>query len=333
MDRMINDIKGIIDTSNGSHENCQVFPGAIFQDIPSVGVGRRIAFIDGGNCEIISSPDFSLSIIRLYYSIFEGKNKVLSRKTEFFGLTYAKASQGDIFYHTRIFSDEEALLPSEADLTFSSDEPGMKAGQHRIGISAAAGFLRRLSELKFATGALAEVGNSGIIVLDGSLQSDSVIEKKYLESLYADGLSRDVIISALSKSCSLMSGNGVSFTSALYRMHTEGKWFCNATEMVLPGHPAEIFFAKMHEKSKHVFRFEIYKKQKDYAAIVLSGLSACSADPVFLGYPYGMIDADSFARISNAEKGHYRTIISTKLGRHLSSLSEDAHGILDRISY
>ena len=98
-----------------------------------------------------------------------------------------------------------------------------------------------------------------------------------------------------------------------------------------------MFFVKLHEKSKHIFRFEIYKEQKFNINRILSLIAENSNDPVFLGYPYGLIEADRFARISNKELDYFKTMITLKLGadsrlnEHLSS--RNAHEILDRIIY
>ena len=59
-------------------------------------------------------------------------------------------------------------------------------------------------------------------------------------------------------------------------------------------------------------------------------------DPVFIGYPYGLVEADRIARISNQEKESLKTMFLVKLRnknieKYLSSVN--AHEILDRISF
>ena len=66
-------------------------------------------------------------------------------------------------------------------------------------------------------------------------------------------------------------------------------------------------------------------------------LSANCKDPVFIGYPYGLIEADKNARISNQEKDMLLTLFSTKFGKDWERIKEslsniDAHEILDNIS-
>ena len=59
-------------------------------------------------------------------------------------------------------------------------------------------------------------------------------------------------------------------------------------------------------------------------------------DPIFIGYPYGLVEADRVARVSNHEKESLKTMFMVKLRnknveKYLSSVN--AHDILDRISF
>jgi len=92
----------------------------------------------------------------------------------------------------------------------------------------------------------------------------------------------------------------------------------------------------MHEKSRHIFRLEIYREQKEKLKEAISLLADNCKDPVFLGYPYGLIEADRNARISNNEKGMLRTFFSVKFGKDWERIEEtltsvDAHEVLDKI--
>ena len=99
-----------------------------------------------------------------------------------------------------------------------------------------------------------------------------------------------------------------------------------------PGHQADISFIKLNEKSKYIFRFEVYKKQVHDATKMLNLLEENSKDPAFIGYPYGLIEADRFARVSNQERDYLRIILQTKLKDKWDSLNIlNAHDILDTI--
>jgi NurA-like 5'-3' nuclease len=97
-----------------------------------------------------------------------------------------------------------------------------------------------------------------------------------------------------------------------------------------------MFFVKLHEKSRHVFRFEIFNEQKMKATETINEISSNCIDPIFLGYPYGLVEADRIARVSNQEKESLKTMLLVKLKnrnieRYLNS--SNAHTILDKISF
>ena len=178
-----------------------------------------------------------------------------------------------------------------------------------------------------------------ILVLDGSLQSSITNEGKYLDSLFKKGLERNVLITALSKSCNLMTDKGNSLVVVLEMINPENKWYYYpVVEINSLEHQAEMFFVKFHEKARHIFRFEVCKQQKFDIDKILSLIAANSNDPIFLGYPYGLIEADRFARVSNRELDYFKTMLTLKLGKIAGKLDEhlsrgNAHDILDKISY
>ena len=136
-----------------------------------------------------------------------------------------------------------------------------------------------------------------------------------------------------------MTDKGNSITNALNKFNVSGKWIYHpVAEISSNEHKAEMAFAKLHEKSKYIFRFEIYKEQKNKINEIATLLADNSKDSVFIGYPYGLIEADRNARISNNEKGMMQTFFSVKFGKEWDKIkdsltSTDAHEILDKISF
>ena len=97
-----------------------------------------------------------------------------------------------------------------------------------------------------------------------------------------------------------------------------------------------MFFIKFHDKSTHVFKFEIFNVQKAKAEETIRELANNCIDPIFIGYPYGLVEADRIARVSNNEKESLKTMFLVKLKsknieKYISSAN--AHEILDRISF
>jgi len=323
-----------------SDSNCKPFKISKnnFHPINKTDENAKIAFIDGGNLEVLKAADFSLNFIRVYYSVYQNNRKIESNKNEFYALIYADNKDGEICYKTKLFSENNEALPSEEDLAFDSFDSSLKNGQSRINISRIAGVVRRFSELKIASKVVEGLDSGDMLVLDGSLQSTITNENSYLEELFKKGMEKNILITALSKSCTLMTDNGASLIAVLNTICPEAEWYYHpVAEIESLEHQAEMFFVRFHERSRHVFRFEVYKKQKLGIGRALSLLKENSNDPIFLGYPYGLIEADKFARVSNKELEYFKTMLALKLGdvgkldKHLNV--RNAHDILDKISY
>ncbi|MBI2208263.1 DNA double-strand break repair nuclease NurA [Candidatus Woesearchaeota archaeon] len=298
---------------------------------------NKIAFVDGGSSEIIKSANFSLSLIRVYYSIFQNNKRTKSGKKEFYAFTNAIDKDNEIFYNTETISKEN-IIPDKGDLLISSFDETIKQGITRANISNVSNLIRRFSELKTAADIIDNLNENDIIVLDGSLQCTFTNERKYIDSLYGKAIKKGVIVSGLSKTTTLMTDKGNSINNALNKFKAEGKWYYNpVADIKSDQHKADISFVKLHEKAKHIFRFEIYKEQKDKLGEVIPLLSDNAKDPVFIGYPYGLIEADKNARIGNNEKDMLKTFFSVKFGKDWEKIKEtltsiDAHEVLDRIS-
>src|SRR3989344_4755725 len=86
-------------------------------------------------------------------------------------------------------------------------------------------------------------------------------------------------------------------------------------------------FVKLHQRSRHVFRFEGNRE-------VLPFLLPHAADALFLGYPYGLVFADAMARVSNQEQKSLflRLVLNAENKEIRDYLStQDAHAILDNL--
>ena len=322
-----------------SDPNYEAFPfdKNNFHPIGKAEKSNKIAFIDGGSSEIIKSANFSLSLIRAYYSIFQNNKRIKSEKKEFYAFTNAIDKDDEIFYKTEMISNED-IIPDKGDLLISSFDETIKQGITRANISNVSNLIRRFSELKTAAGIIDNLNEDDVIVLDGSLQCTFTNERKYMDNLYEKAAKKGVIVSGLSKTTALMTDKGNSINNALNKYNTAGKWhYGPVAEIKSNEHKADISFVKLHDKARHIFRFEICKEQKDRLGEVISLLSDNAKDPVFIGYPYGLIDADKNARVSNNEKEMLKTFFSVKFGKDWEKIKEtltstDAHEVLDRIS-
>jgi len=272
---------------------------------------KKIAFIDGGQAELLKAADFSLQFIRTAALIFQNNKKIDSVINEFFVLTYADKEE----YKTEMFP-----LKGEAidNITINPLDPTIKQGNERAPVSKIGNMARRFAELELAK---TISDRADIIVLDGSLKCMVKGEDRYMQSLFEKA--NNTIISALAKTSEILSEDGTCIISQL--ADQEGTWYYNLEDDVI---------VKLNKHSHHVFEFSI--KQKDKTKEVLEILADNSNDSVFPGYPYGLIQADKVARVSNEEKNYLLTLIMANAGKKWNKLETslnvlNAHEILDNI--
>ena len=276
-------------------------------------------------------------MIRVYYTIYQNNRRINAKKQDFYAFAYAKDIDNELFYDVE-FIENSNVLPDKNDLLLSSFDETIKQGIARASISNMSNIIRRFSELKTALNIIDLLDKNDIIIFDGSLQCTFTNEKKYMDKLYEKASQKNIIICGISKTTTLMTDKGNSIANALSKFNIQGKWLYHPiVEIKSNGHKAEMAFVKLHEKSKYIFRFELYKEQKEKLSEVIGLLSTNCKDPVFIGYPYGLIEADKNARISNQEKDMLLTLFSTKFGKDWERIKEslsniDAHEILDNIS-
>jgi hypothetical protein len=262
---------------------------------------QRVTYIDGGQAEILSAANFCLSFIRVVSLSFNGAQKSHIKK-EFFVLTTAafESKQDDIIYTSKIFGDE---LIDENTLTISSTNATIRNGQERAPISKVANMARRFAELTISK-LTSSKENICRVLLDGTLQPTYPGEEKLLAELN---------VSAIAKSSSLFTTSGNNPNILLGKLGPKTCWSYPVDDTTS--------FVKLHEKATHVFRFT-------------SLIPNCS-DPLFLGYPYGLILADKLARISNTEKSSLQAkfLLNTQNKDIIAYLqTTNAHDILDAIS-
>ena len=111
-----------------------------FKVIQRVDSDKKTAFIDGGNQEVFGAPNFSVQLNRVYFGLWSGNRRIpersIPKRTEFFAATYSDFDRGEIQYSTELFplSGDEAMLPRERDLSFSSMDRSITIGNQRADI-------------------------------------------------------------------------------------------------------------------------------------------------------------------------------------------------------
>lgn len=339
-----------------SSHNYRVYPLNVdyFKPIEGIETDRKLAFLDGGNQELIGAPDFSVQLNRIYFNIFMGTRriypKILPQKIEFFSMTYAKPKESQLFYDTSLFPVRDTfaeLIPNSSDLSFNSMDRRIITGGSRANISRVASIARRFAEWEFAKHVVDnELGEEDILVMDGTLRTAFTNESDYARSAYAAAKDKGVIYSGLSKTCRLFTTSGIPLLSAIGKLALDHRippvwYYYPIAESLSTEHEAAIFVVRLNNQSNRIFRYEIHAEQVKSLKLeefneIFSQLSLNSNDLTFPGYPYGLIDADDNARVRHEELEMFRVMLfseiskigsSSKFLRHMQS--SDAHEVLN----
>ncbi len=171
----------------------------------------------------------------------------------------------------------------------------------------AAEIARRVAERSQAEG-------KGLVCFDGDLHS----QHQY-ESQVTSRLERHF---GIAKTSTKLTDQGRSVTGALIRAGPEGPWI-----VPLSGKNAVV---KLHPKSRRAFVLESSGIGVAEAAAVVIGQN----DAAFVGYPYGLVEADRLARVTTQEQMALKEILRTRLrGKGDSEAAAlDAHDVLDSIA-
>lgn len=310
----IKDIGSHVYLSNDRYE-CYEIKNENFKKISPC--ANQCVFIDGGNTELVSSPNFSLSLIRIAAAAYNGKEKLFSKRLEFFCVVRTVVED-------KLYYEVKTLGGNKKTIRFDAYDSTISEGIHKARISKIAGVVRRFAELEFAS----EL--SGLTVIDGTLQKSFTGEEEYLNKLFGTG--RTVV--GFTKSNTLISDKGWPVSQVLLRNTSLEKWWYRIASSKHQDHRADIYFAKLNEKADRVFRIEVFNGSKHEFSETANALAANAVDIAFPGYPYGLIEADRLARISNAETEIMKIRTRALIGKNWKQLDDfekniNTHDVLD----
>ncbi len=290
----------------------------------------KVCFIDGGNASIIEAQNFELSFLRTYFCIYEGINKIKFNREDYYLAVSPNVESDMLIYNAELIPFDQDKISSM--FTFSADDETLKIGKFDAEISTIAGIIRRFIEWKTAE-KIAANKMADMIVMDGSLQTGYTGENEYAQSAYSSAVKSNVIFSGLSKTSSLFTTTGMNLIAVFNRLGPKTPWLYHPiVDIEHSDHFAEMFAVKLHEHAQTCYRYEIIKNQSNRSDEAISALAFNARDPRYLGYPYGLIDADNLARITERERLYQKTFFAS----HVNKLSEavsagDAHEIINRI--
>jgi len=333
------------------------FDRANFHPLPDGRTRRAIGFVDGGNREILHAPDFSIQLVRVCCVLFrDGQRAILRRMpglAEFLCLARAVPADGRIIYKAGIVPvghTPESLMPDPEWLAIDSHDEQLAPGRFRLDISVVGAAARRFSEWLAISGLIEEELEAGdIAVRDGTLQTAVRHEAQAAGRAFSAAQGKGAVLTAVAKTSQLLTTSGVSLLAAVEELSRqssvgEGRWFYHP--LVINDHPehrAEIYACRLHPQARQLFRLEILRDQARAMSVreagdILAGIAANSGDLSFPGYPFGLVDADSAARVRHGEKEALAAIFASSLAErglwrtvqgHVSAA--DAHDILDEI--
>lgn len=316
----------------GRHYKTHPFDRKNFHQIRHAKNTRKVAFVDGGNQEILGTPNISIQLNRVYFNVFDGPKraavKCLPQSLEFISVTVADFLDHSPHYRTQIFpvtAEFSRYLPDSSDLEFSAKDESLTRN-HPLDISRVASMARRFAEWSYSRHVVnEELFEGDILVMDGSLKTRFSKEPKYSKDCYSASKSKGVIYTGLAKSSRLVTTSGMSLLGAVRTMASEnridGIWYYHPiAESLTANHAADMFVVKLHERSQRVYRYDIHNEQAknmshDEIMQVFTQLSVNSSDLSFLGYPYGLIDADDNARVRDEEREAYRVMVLSEISR------------------
>ena len=329
--RIENQGTGTTAFSNDDFERFELVPDN-FKEIKISKENRTIAFVDGGSGVFLKAPNYSIQINRVYFSMFDGNKRLTPQKIrnriEFFSYVFSNIKQigikKEVFFNVNLWpvnEEDRHQLPNPSDLSFDSTDRRITEANQRPDLSRVASIARRFAEWKMATAVVKnELSANDILVIDGSLQEAFQNETKYTRELHELCESKGIIICGLSKTSRLYTDSGVSLLGAIKQISDRvnfERWFIKIGTQKKDDRGI-ILVVKLHPKSEFVFRLEILRNQlqnmtPDVLNSILSALVSNSSDLSMIGYPYGLIDADTYSRVKFNELSFYRDIIMSYL--------------------
>ncbi|MFO8110808.1 MAG: DNA double-strand break repair nuclease NurA [Thermoplasmata archaeon] len=288
---------------------------------------RIVCCVDGGNNCIYRSPVDSLHLIRVYFNLFKGRKRYKNVKPL---NTFLMVEDNDRHVKCNLYPMESDISIPKRDFLLSKDELGGSEKAGRI--------IRTYLEWSAMKYAVEEYLHDGdILVKDGVLQTSVENEKKYADALYHAVEEMNVNLVGIAKSCSLRTTLGHPLISAVRffaRDFDSELWMYHPLAINHnPDHRGDMSIVKYHPRSEYVFRTEFYDGFKQEKEEVLGYLANQARDPLFLGYPYGLVDADIKARVSDEETKHLRRAGADRMKKTVSHRMRalDAHDKLSEL--
>jgi len=280
----------------------------------------KIASVDGGQAEMFTTPTYAVYVLRVASVVYR-QNQCLQRASQTW---FALLSLTDNLFVADLFDEQGIHRKEEFPL---SSLTALPQRDDFLSFSPYVGFVREYLELQACQHLAQSLSSGDLLLRDGLLSNLSVHPQ--LSELTQFCQERSIVLLGFAKTTTLKTEHGGSFPGALARVAPKGSWY-----YVLPSKTFSTSFVKLHNNASYVFHVETLSDADPLHTF--SQLAHHTRDPIFLGYPYGLIAVDQLARVSNQEQSYFKTLFESRSGSFWREIEPqrnavNAHHLLDRM--
>ncbi|MEM4293553.1 MAG: hypothetical protein QXJ27_05250, partial [Thermoplasmata archaeon] len=272
----------------------------------------KVVCVDAGNLEILSTPAFSVSVIRVAGITFKGLNRTRNRfpqRVECFCVVKTYFEGGEKKFQAIYFpvkKEHAEFLPSS--YTLSSGVRSVEAlwELNLRPLSAVSNCARKYAEWFYLNRILDFMEEGDVVLRDGVFQTGDEIEAGIAKEVCEKARSKGVGLTALAKTTSLLTTTGLPLPQVLQTLAEQWKieapwYYFPLAENLEPESNADIYFVKFSNSMNYAFRFEVFRPTLGETFSLLSLLQAHSRNCIFPGYPYILLATDKIARVEMKE--------------------------------
>lgn len=302
-----------------------------FHPLPLAQSGLVI-FIDGGEGVCLLNSAQVIGVVRIAAVGYEPK-RVFHETISY--LVSILFDAGANAYRISLESLEQNTISStsffvpQSFFPISLDDDQLRGRASAVQPISVLSFVRRSLELQFA--AFFVERHAKMILLDGSFDTHTSFEKDLLARLREQCKENSILCAAFSKTTSLLTTSSLPLGEVLLQKAPSATWWYGPLcEEIMTSHA----MVRLHPSSRFAFRLDSEQSKID-ACVSLLALHC--TDPTFFGYPYGLVEADMLARVSDQELQQHRLrleVALTQAGISIDMLeTQKAHSLLDHLKF
>jgi len=278
-----------------------------FRTLPNT-ISRKTFFVDGGQAVLFETAEMVIGLIRIAVISQNGAETNLVQREQYYIIIHTIMTENGLLYEAVIEGKSFIINPHDAAL---------KDGIVRANLSKALDVIRKMKEFEAASKLPEEI----LVVLDGELDAKAELEKKAIEKLKEN-------VIGLVKSQSLLTNTGASLYMSLTDMAPDSSWWYWP---IIKNSKVDWIVSRLSAEAYQPYRIDFLPDAKKEE--ILAVMRACSQDLSLPGYPYGLLVADQYARITVAEASLLKTRLINELSKESKLLNDgfDTHEMLNRI--